>query len=111
MGANQTIQPTKKYLTTEAIIKFVAELDEQIENMVMCKTDDVILQTTDQDLYEALGTLNQEGSVNVSRLVKFLEVVHIESIENTKGNAKQILTPQRVDELIRVVGLGGTKDE
>ena len=59
----------------------------------MCKGSELALITTDFNLYEALGSLQQYDNFRSEKLVKFLEQV---SIEHTP---KKLLTHERVDEL------------
>ena len=81
------------YLTSEAILKYLLNTSDNIDTLITCKGTEVNLTTTDFNLYEALGSLNETDDFRLNRLTKFLEVVHIES--GTKG----ILTHERVEEL------------
>lgn len=81
------------YLTSEAILKYFLNKSEHIDTLIMCRGDEVNLTTTDFNLYEALGSIEERDDFNINKLIKFLEAVHIES------GAKRILTHERVEEL------------
>jgi len=81
------------YLTSEAILKYFLNVSEHIDTLIMCEGTELNLTTTDFNLYEALGSLEERDNFNIGKLIKFLEVVHIEQ------GTKKILTHKRVDEL------------
>ena len=81
------------YLTSEAILKYFIGISDQIDTLIMCKGTEVNIVTTDQNLYEALGSIMDHNRFKSSRLVKFFEVVSIEHAP------KKILTYERVEEL------------
>jgi hypothetical protein len=109
---NNGMQKQKIYLKPGGIMRFMLGTSKKIEDMVLCKANDVDLVTTDQDLYEALGSIKDYDTFNHRRLVKFLEVVEIGSLERVKGIKRTILTDERVEE-IRKISLKdeGGKDE
>lgn len=88
------------YLTSEAILKYFLSLSEQIDTLIMCKGTEVNLTTTDFNLYEALGSIEERDNFNINKLIKFLEAVHIEQ------GPKKTLTYERVNEL-RKLARGG----
>jgi hypothetical protein len=81
------------YLTSEAILKYFLNVSEHIDTLIMCRGTELNLTTTDFNLYEALGSLEERDKFNTNKLIKFLEVVHIEP------GAKKVLTHERVNEL------------
>lgn len=81
------------YLTSEAILKYFLNKSEQIDTLILCKGTEVNLTTTDFNLYEALGSIEERDNFNINKLIKFLEAVHIES------GSKRVLTHERVNEL------------
>lgn len=81
------------YLTSEAVLKYFLGTSENIDTLIMCKGTEVNLTTTDFNLYEALGSIEQRDNFNINKLIKFLEAVHIES------GSKKVLTHERVEEL------------
>jgi len=96
------MQKQKVYLKAGGIMRFLLETSKKIENLVMCKNNEVDLVTTDQDLYEALGSIKDYDNFNPRRLVKFLEVVEIGSLEKVKGVKRTILTDEKVEELRKI---------
>jgi len=81
------------FLTPEAILKYFLNVSDEIDTLILCKSSEVTLKTTDQNLYEALGSIMPYDEFKNNKLVKLLEVVDIEHAE------KKILTHERVDEL------------
>ena len=96
------IQKQKLYLKAGAILKYFLGTSNKIENLILCKNNEVDLVTTDQDLYEALGSLKDYDNFNQRKLVKFLEVVEIGSLKRVKGRERSILTHERVEELRKI---------
>ena len=84
------------YLTSEAILKYFLNTSDQIDTLIMCKSSEVNISTTDQNLYEALGSITERDNFNTNKLVKFLEAVSIEHAP------KKILTHERVEELRKI---------
>lgn len=81
------------YLTSEDILKYFLSKSERIDTLIMCRGTEVNITTTDFNLYEALGSIEERDNFNINKLIKFLEVVHIES------GSKKVLTHERVEEL------------
>jgi hypothetical protein len=81
------------YLTSEAMLKYFLGTSDQIDTLIMCKSSEVNISTTDQNLYEALGSIEDRDKFNPGKLVKLLEVVSVEHAP------KKILTHERVKEL------------
>jgi hypothetical protein len=110
---NNGMQKQKVYLKAGGIMRFLLGTSKKIDDMVMCKSSEIDLVTTDQDLYEALGSIKDYDNFNQRRLVKFLEVVEVGSLERVKGIKRKILTDERVEELrkISLKGDEGGKDE
>ena len=96
----QGIKQEKRYLTAEAIMRYFKG-DEKLSTEIMCNTIPNLM-TSDQSLYEALGSFEDKSQIDLNKLVKFLEVVEIMSYAKTFGPRK-ILTPQRVDELWGII--------
>src|SRR3989339_547073 len=81
------------YLTSEAILKYFLGVSDHIDTLIMCKSSEVTISTTDFNLYEALGSIEVRDNFNINKLIKFLEAVHIEPAP------KKVLTHERVEEL------------
>ena len=99
------------FLTAEAVLKYLLGTNERIETMIMCKSPDTDLTTTDYDLYEAFGSLRKYDDITKAKMVKLLEVVDINSYRKEKGE-KKILTHERVEELRKLaIKPGSDKNE
>lgn len=94
------IKQEKRYLTAEAIMRYFKG-DEKLSTEIMCNTIPNLV-TSDQSLYEALGSFEDKSQIDLNKLVKFLEVVEVMSYAKTFGPRK-ILTPQRVNELWGII--------
>jgi len=99
MSDENRIQKQKLYLKAGAILKYFLGTSDRIDTLIMCRSNEIDLVTTDQDLYEALGSLKEYDNFNQRKLVKFLEVVEIGSLKRVKGIERSILTHERVGEL------------
>ncbi|MGV8150219.1 MAG: hypothetical protein ACP5NV_00650 [Candidatus Woesearchaeota archaeon] len=88
------------YLTSEAILKYFLGVSDNIDTLIMCKGTEVTITTTDFNLYEAIGSIEKRDNFNISKLIKFLETVHVEP------GPKKVLTHERVEEL-RTLANGG----
>ncbi|MEM4637462.1 MAG: hypothetical protein QXK76_00370 [Candidatus Woesearchaeota archaeon] len=81
------------YLTSESILKYFLNKSETLDTLIMCKASEINITTTDFNLYEALGSIEDRDNFNINKLIKFLEAVRIEP------GPKRILTHERVEEL------------
>ncbi len=90
---NTPTQQTHQHLRAEDILRYLITDDETLTTLVLCNPQQVSLVTTDQDLYEALGSIQPHDSFQLSKLTKLLEIVH------TQHKHKPILTHQRVEEI------------
>lgn len=86
------------YLTSEAILKYFLGKSEQIDTLILCRGDEVNMTTTDFNLYEALGSVENREKFDINKLIKFLETVHIEA------GTKRVLSHERVQELRKLAG-------
>ncbi|MBA3064409.1 hypothetical protein FP803_03140 [Candidatus Woesearchaeota archaeon] len=99
---NNEMQKQKLYLKAGAILKYFLGTSNKIETIILCRNNEIDLVTTDQDLYEALGSLKDYDNFNQRKLVKFLEVVEIGSLKRVKGEERTILSHERVEELRKI---------
>ncbi len=99
-NGNKTRQ--QYFLAAEALLRYLLGTSERISTMIMCKTLDTDLVTTDYELYQALGSVNNYDNVTKARLVKLLEAVDIVSHRKENGGEKRILTDERVEELRKI---------
>ena len=89
---NKGMQEMK--LNSELILKYLIGNDDKSDTLIMCKSSEISLVTTDQALYEALGSIKQYDDFKLNKLVKLLEVVKVQSI-----GGKSILKEEKVEEL------------
>ena len=89
----------KMYLTAESIYRFLLELDDKLDTLILCRSSEVYLVTTDQSLYEALGSIEDKSKINFNKLVKFMEVTELLPFSQTMKKPRQILTDKRVAEI------------
>jgi len=99
---NNEMQKQKLYLKAGAILKYFLGTSNKIETIILCRNNEIDLVTTDQDLYEALGSLKDYDNFNQRKLVKFLEVVEIGSLKRVKGKERTILSHEKVEELRKI---------
>ncbi len=86
-------QQTHQHLSAEQVLRYLITEDESLSTLILCNPNQVPLVTTDQDLYEALGSIQPYDHFQLSKLTKLLEIVHIQH------KHKPILTHQRVGEI------------
>ena len=65
------------YLNASTILRYLVAGDDQLETLIMCNPANQVFITTDQDLYNALASLQSYEELNKNKLVKLLELVHI----------------------------------
>ena len=92
----------KMYLRAEAILKYLMG-QEELHTLITTKNTEVDLVTTDQSLYEALGSVKNRDEIDINLLVKLLEVTTINSFKDMMKKDRSILTPERVEELRKKV--------
>jgi len=101
-GGNKMETQQKFFLKAESIYKYLLGISDKLDTLVMCKPQNTVLITYDQSLYEALGAIERE-KIDYNKLVKFLEVVDIQSFKEKVGERK-ILKSERVNELNKSLG-------
>ena len=89
----------RTYLKADSIYKFLLELDDELDTLVLCKSSSIHLITSDQSLYEALGSIDDKSKINFSKLVKLLEVTELISYVQSTKMPRQILTDKRVEQI------------
>ncbi|MBN1502999.1 hypothetical protein JW930_05635 [Candidatus Woesearchaeota archaeon] len=92
------IQKEKVFLKPEAILRYLCG-NEKLHTLIACKDTTYDLITTDQSLYEALGSVKNRSEIDINLLVKLLEVTEIIPHRQTNKEEREILTPQRVQEI------------
>ncbi len=88
----------KMFLKAAAIFKYLTG-DDKLHTLVTTKNTEVDLITTDQSLYEAIGSVKDRDEININLLVKLLEVTQIVPYEQATKNSRRILTEERVEQI------------
>ena len=99
----------KMYLKAEALLRYLIGKDDKLDTLIMCKGGQVDLMTSDQSLYEALGSIQGEDDFKLSRLVKMMEVVDVVSYVTGMKEERKILKNERVDELRKLLAVHAQK--
>jgi hypothetical protein len=95
---NKTIdKPVKQkmYVKPEAILNYLLG-EEKLHTLITTQGSQVDLFTTDQNLYEALGSIEDRSKIDMNLLVKFLEVTKIRPHEEIAKEQRSVLTLDRV---------------
>jgi hypothetical protein len=100
MRTEQTTRGKVIFLDAEDVLRYFLGADDRIDTLIKCKLSEERIVTTDQNLYQAFGSLKNEDGFKMPSLVKFFESVEI------NPSRKYILTHERVEEL-RKLALGG----
>jgi len=91
------MQMQKMFLKAEAIYKYLLGVSDKLDTLILCKPENTVLITYDQSIYEALGAIDRD-KIDYNKLVKFLEVVDVQSFKEKIGDRK-ILKQERVEAL------------
>lgn len=91
------MQMQKMFLKAEAIYRYLLGASDKLDTLILCKPENTVLITYDQSIYEALGAIDRD-KIDYNKLVKFLEVVDVQSFKEKIGDRK-ILKQERVEEL------------
>jgi hypothetical protein len=95
----QAASPPATFLTSEMILQYLLGTNEHVETLIMCKPDGIDLVTMDYNLYEALGSIRPDDNIQLNKMTKLLEAVHVVSFKEKNARDKPILKEQRVEEL------------
>lgn len=87
------------YLTAETLFNFLSAKDDELDTLILCRSSEVNLMTTDQSLYEALGSFEDRTQIDYNRLVKLLEVTAIAPFTEMMKTTRKVLTDKRVQEI------------
>lgn len=88
----------RMYVKPEAILNYLKG-EDNLHTLITAQSSQVDLVTTDQNLYEALGSVEDRKEIDINLLVKFLEVVRIKPHEELMNTERKILTDNRVKEI------------
>ena len=83
---NATRSTQIKMLTSAALLRYLIGGDDALETMIICKPNQMRILTTEQALYEALGSIKEYDHFKLNKLVKLLEIIELRS-----ANKKQVL--------------------
>ncbi|MBN2421952.1 hypothetical protein JXB41_01885 [Candidatus Woesearchaeota archaeon] len=86
------------YLTAELILRYLTG-DEELENLIIFKNTGYQFISSDQSLYEALGSVKNKKNFDITKLVKLIEVTNIVSFKMAMNTDRKILSFERVNEL------------
>ena len=87
------------YLTAEDILKYLMG-DEKLHTLITARNNEINLITSDQSLYEAVGSVENRKAIDMNLLVKLLEATKIFYFCQITGiRERKVLTPERVEEL------------
>jgi hypothetical protein len=92
----------KMYLKPEAILKYLMG-EDNLHTLITTRNTEIDLITTDQNLYEALGSVENRNEIDINLLVKLLEVVSVVPHAEMTKEERKILTPEKVEELRKKV--------
>lgn len=92
------INEQKSYLNSEIILKYLITEDDKINTLIMCKSSEINLVTSDYEVYEAIGSIKPYDNFKLNKLTKLLEVIELVPHPNKDKN-KDILKEKRVEEL------------
>ncbi len=91
-------QRQKMFLKPEAILRYLSG-NEELHTLITTKNTEVDFVTTDQSLYEALGSTESRDKIDMNLLVKLLEVTTIVPHAEMLRQERKILTDERVEEI------------
>ncbi|MBW3011875.1 hypothetical protein KY311_01700 [Candidatus Woesearchaeota archaeon] len=93
-NAEETGERKEYILLPSAILKYLIGADDEIDTLIMCKSSELKIKTTDKAIYEALGSIKPYDDFKLNKLVKLFEVAEVAAAKE-----KPILTDGRVEEL------------
>ncbi|MBT3407971.1 hypothetical protein HOD20_10215 [archaeon] len=88
----------KRIYLKAAIIHEFLKGNDSLETMIFCNNDKIKFVTTDQSLYEAMGSLKNRD-IDMNKLIKLAEVTEIMPFKILMQSERKILTNDRVDEI------------
>jgi len=91
------------YMSARDIYLFLTDKSEELDTLVMCYSSETEVFTTDQSLYEALGSIKSKNNLNYRKLIKLLEVTSIRPFEDFVQKERKILTDERINEIRAVI--------
>lgn len=86
-------QQQKRHISSTEVLRYLITEDEHLENLIIFRSTEIPLTTTDQEVYEALCSIKPYDQFKINKLVKLLETTEIQPV------AKHILKDEHVEEL------------
>ena len=103
---NNAPRKQRMFLSPEAILRYLISDNEKLDTLIMCKSSEIDLFTSDHNIYEAIASIKPYDSFKLNKLAKLLEVAGVVPHNKTK----EILKHERVEE-IRKIALSESKNE
>lgn len=97
------------FLDAETIFRFLSEIDDDLDTLVLCKPSNIKLIATDQGLYEALASVENRKNVNYNKIVKLFENVEILPYSYYFDKPRKAITLERAEEIRRKAMVDGKK--
>jgi hypothetical protein len=96
------LKSNELFLTAEMIYEYLYSKDSELEDIVfnIQPGGSLKLLTTDQNLYEALGSFQDRSDININKLIKLLELINIYPYIEATKKPRQPLTFERVNQII-----------
>ncbi|MCK4521522.1 MAG: hypothetical protein KAU20_03030 [Nanoarchaeota archaeon] len=92
-------QKQKYFIKAEKILKYIITDDDETDTLIMCKSSEIDLVTSDYDIYKALASVKPYDNFKLNKLAKFFEVAEIISYKEKMRKEKPILKENDVEEL------------
>ena len=92
-------QKQKYFIKAEKILKYIITDDDKTDTLIMCKSSEIDLVTSDYDIYKALASVKPYDNFKLNKLAKFFEVAEIISYKEKMQKEKPILKENDVEEL------------
>jgi len=106
MDTSQNETQQVKMLTSSAVLRFLIGNDDALETMILCKPNHLRIVTTEQALYEALGSVKEYDQFKLNKLVKLLEIIELRAATD-----KHILKDEDVERIRSTALKNAERDE
>ena len=98
----------RMFISSEALLKFLTG-EDKLHTLITTQNSQVELITTDQAIYEALGSVEDRKEIDINLLVKFFEVTKVFPHMELMKEERKVLTPEKVAELRKKAGIAGSE--
>lgn len=93
------MQVKQTFLKPAIILRYLISNHDETDTLIMCKSSEIELVTTDYDIHCALGSLKPDDKLNINKLRKLFEVTNIVSYRFNNKKEKPVLTEKKVEEI------------